>query len=228
MTVISFKQFLADDANMYAWSRPTKNSRWVLDQMKAKGYKVLGKGIDKAAFMDDNHNVIVIIGPIDLQNRKRAELFLEWAKFCQKRKSNPYLPDIIDYTEFEAPFGSKFLQVKMEKMFPARKNLGPEVEHLLDDLATFAHRAGNNLEKFKDQISNYAVMPTWNGDDEKPVKATLKTLMHIPDFELFAVTLFDVIQTGKKLGYTIDLHDANYMLSSNGELVIVDPWFGGF
>lgn len=226
--MISFKQFLSDDYNEYALTYPTKNSKWVIDQMKAKGYKVLGKGADKAAFIDGNNNVIVIVGPIDDKNPTRGKLFIEWAKFCQKRKNNPYLPDIIDYSEFEAPFGAKFLQIKMEKMFPATDNLGKEVEDLLDDLASLAGRANGNIEKFKKAIDEYVTHSGWNSDYDTQSKAVVTTLMHIPDFELFATTIFQVMEEGRKLGYTIDLHDANYMLSSNGELVIVDPWYGGW
>lgn len=231
MTVISFKQFLAEDYDEHPWDYPTKDSKWVLSQMKQKGYKILGKGADKAAFIDSSNNVIVIVGPIDENNHTRGELFIDWAKFCQKRKNNPYLPNIIGFTKFDAPNGANFIQIKMEKLFPVVKNLGAETEAVLDEIAELAKKSFGNLKKFQKFLDDFiSDGKTWMNQKTKDTNSmgTGKVLMHISDFELFATTLFEIIKEGMKLGYTIDLHDANYMLSSDGELVIVDPWFGGW
>lgn len=197
--------------------------------MKEKGYTLLGTGADKAAFIDGNHNVIVLVGPVNGtgEAKRRGKLFLDWAKYCQSKKNNPYLPDIMGFTKFDVPAsGTQFIQVKMEKLFPAKENLGPEVEQMLNRIEYLAQKAKNNTQKFQELLNEFIRNGySWGNMDVS--KGVGKVLLHISDFNLFAKTLFDVIKMGKSKGYYIDLHDANYMLSSDGELVIVDPWYTG-
>lgn len=224
--MISFKQFLSEE---FDWQYSTKDTKWIKAQMKEKGYTLLGTGADKAAFIDSSHNIIVLVGPVNGtgEAKRRGKLFLEWAKYCQSKKNNPYLPDIIDFTKFDVPeSGTQFIQVKMEKLFPVKKNLGPEVEYMLNSIDKLAQKARNNTQKFQELLDKF-IQNGYGWDEIDVSKAAGKVLLHISDFKLFAKTLFDVINMGKSKGYQIDLHDANYMLSSDGELVIVDPWYTG-
>lgn len=42
--------------------------------------------------------------------------------------------------------------------------------------------------------------------------------------KLFINTIFDLSELAKQYDYTLDLHGGNFMVSSNGTIVIVDPW----
>jgi hypothetical protein len=44
---------------------------------------------------------------------------------------------------------------------------------------------------------------------------------------LFAQTVKQLSDIGRKKGYGIDLHSGNFMLGSDGEIVINDPFFTG-
>lgn len=185
--------------------------------MRIQGYELLGSGADKAAFMNSKNEVIMLVAP----GTARANA-IEWFKYCQRNEGNPHLPTVIDFADFafKTAAGRKatYLQVKIEKLFELSESKNTMLGFALESTADFADYAygdrSQRIEEVKRQIERRI------GDDKKfQFMVSL-----IDDIEYFIGTLIDIIDYGARGNLSLDLHDGNFMLGSDGNLVITDPW----
>ena len=188
-----------------------------------KGYKYLGKGVDQMAFLEPDGNSVLKIygtspGYIGRLTTKQKS-FKTFYNAIKKDPTNEFLPEIYDYKMFE--FGELkmvYLQIRMERL--SKFKGGAAGWNFL--LANMAGYAQNNYS-----VNQYIKSLT-DELDSPIVRQDLETLIiHLGTEGLRKMykTIFHLYQLAKKNDYKLDLHDGNFMIDSDGNPVITDPFW---
>ncbi len=181
-----------------------------------KGYKFLDKGQDQDAFIAPDGTILKIFGWDNYQRKgqsKGQRSFIAFADYCRKNSSNPLLPNILGWKTFNFK-GNTYLQIKVERLFPLKKNF--DIRESLENLVNAVSRLGP--EK--------GLRDWFEGSSEKNV-SLISMLLGEENLNLLAKTIYDLKRIAKSEGYIFDLHGDNFMLSSDGDIVINDPFFTG-
>ncbi|MEY4334180.1 MAG: hypothetical protein RLZZ196_2923 [Bacteroidota bacterium] len=211
--------------------------------MISKGYKFLGKGIDQSVYLAPDGTILKIFGTgilgkygnptgkIELSEGHRGfELFVD---YCKKHSNNPFLPQFSDWATFLFK-GRTYLQIKMERLFPISYGMGEVLEEIS------IHARKNNSSGRKKDFINYVLNPDReygriprlhkNAESFK----ILIGLIGEDGFNLLWDTIYDLNKTLesyhlKNRKYidqaVLDLHPGNFMLGSDGQPVIADPFY---
>lgn len=188
-----------------------------------KGYKFLGHGQDQDAYLAPDGTILKIFGFEEGATglSKGQQSFIDFANFCMDNPDNPFLPQFGGWDQFDFK-GQRYLQIKSERLFPADKGkisyVGNRLEDLVDDIVDEGPQKG--VEYFLQ----------WGTDDDELYKETgavVTLLGGKENLKLFAKTVAQLSQIARKKGYRLDLHSGNFMLGSDGEIVINDPFFTG-
>ena len=188
-----------------------------------KGYKYLGKGVDQMAFLEPDGNTVLKIygtspGYIGRLTGKQKS-FKTFYDAIKKDPTNEFLPEIYDYKMFE--FGKPpmvYLEIKMERL--SKFKGGAESWNFL-----LANMAGRVLNHYS--VNQY-IKSLEDELDSTIVRHGLERLIiHLGTEGLRKMykTIFNLYQLAKKNGYKLDLHDGNFMIDSDGNPVITDPFW---
>ena len=119
-----------------------------------------------------------------------------------------------------------YLQIKCERLFDFHENSIPDVAQSLEwliDQVTLGD-PDNAVDNFLDH--NYDYNKSDGG--EKEAAGKLITLLGgEKNVKLFVNTVEQIYQLAYRYGYDFDLHPGNFMLSSDGDIVINDPFSVG-
>ena len=196
--------------------------------LKKKGYKRLGSGVDQTAYLAPDGMILKIFGTSrsakngSLQLTKAQKTFKAFADYCKAHPNNPFLPQFSDWNMFQYK-DKPYLQIKMERLFPFIG--GAEgINDLLENLAEYAEIS--NSPKAKERfINRYSDSAGYYADAFNK----LIGLVGEDGFNKLWDTIYDLKQVAKKVGLgNLDLHSGNFMLGSDGQIVISDPFFAGW
>lgn len=188
-------------------------------EMIKQGYKFLGHGQDQDAYLAPDGTILKIFG-YETDSRGMSEgqrSFIDFANFCMANPNNPFLPQFGGWKKFEFN-GQGYLQIKCERLFEIPDDVGDLLADLVDRIEIF--KPAQAIERFmKWEVDN----------DSNPERAgkLITMLGGEQQLMLFAQTVKQLATIGHKKGYGIDLHSGNFMLGSDGEIVINDPFFTG-
>lgn len=131
-----------------------------------------------------------------------------------------FLPEIYDYKLFE--FGklkNPYLQIRMERL--SKFNKGAESWNFL--LANMASNVKNYVPVNKYIKSLEDEIETGN----RVRHGLEKLIIHLGREGLTKMykTIFNLYQLAKYNSYKLDLHDGNFMIDSDGNPVITDPFW---
>lgn len=198
--------------------------------LEKKGYKFLGKGVDQTAYLAPDGMILKIFGTSPYAKKGSMELtksqktFKAYADYCLAHPDNEFLPQFSDWAMFE--FGGKpYLQIKMERLFPFKKGAEGWNE-MLSSIADHAEHSKSPAAKKKWLDRNMG-----QSYDSWTQKKTEQLIMHLGEdgFNKLWDTIYDLRQVSKRIGLSnLDLHSGNFMLGSDGEIVISDPFFAGW
>ena len=196
--------------------------------LKKKGYKKLGSGVDQTAYLAPDGMILKIFGTSrsskngSVQLTKAQKTFKAFADYCKAHPNNPFLPQFSDWNLFHYK-DKPYLQIKMERLFPFTS--GAEgINDLLENLAGYAEIS--NSSKAKERfINRYSDSAGYYVDAFNK----LIGLVGEDGFNQLWNTIYDLKQVAKKVGLgNLDLHSGNFMLGSDGQIVISDPFFAGW
>lgn len=189
-----------------------------------KGYKYLGSGIDKQAYLEPGTGQVLIVfgyrkGVDDFSPDQR--MFIDWITYCNKNANNPHLPKFSGFESFQFQ-GKNYIQARMEQLneVPARiKELVSYLDHAADHMGNKDFDAALKRLTF---AGNY---------DEEADEFRYDTVEQIVDFlggpdraaDLLN-TVHQVKEFSRQHGYSLDLHSGNYMQRANGTIVVNDPF----
>lgn len=204
-----FKEDISKDKVVNEFSQTDPG---IFPVMREKGYRLLGAGVDQSAWLEPESGLILKIFGTRAGSKneftKDHKMFFEWYTFCSQNKSNPFLPDFFGHDSFNFK-NKRYLQIRTERLFALPTWLG----EALEELARFAQFRSYNFyieHKFSKHIT----------DRDSKLLAQLGEENLKKLFE----TVQQVIKYGKRHNYKIDLHGGNFMLGSDSQIVINDPW----
>lgn len=194
--------------------------------LTTKGYKFLGKGNDQDAYIAPDGTILKIFGyePGTEGFTRGQKSFIDFANYCMKNSNNKFLPQFYGWETFMFD-GKQYLQIKSERLFDIEKSKMNIVGNTLEYLAEIVDRHGALLG-FKEFMNDFIDNPTWKGNT-KPAQILISLLGGEEEVKLFCKTIEDLDTLADKKGYFFDLHKKNFMLGSDGEIVINDPFFSG-
>ena len=191
-----------------------------------KGYKYLGSGIDKQAYLEPGTGQVLIVfgyrkGTKDFSPDQR--MFIDWINYCNRNKNNPHLPRFSGFESFQ--FGGKnYIQARMEPLQELPDDVGALV-HQIDDVVD-ARKKKQNFNKQIKNISNYATFASAEEGNNTyyELQDTIDYLGGKKAAMNLLQTVYQVKKFGKQHGFNIDSHRGNYMARSDGTIVINDPF----
>lgn len=200
----------------------------LIDRYTRSGYDFISTGYDQAAFIHPKTGwVIKIFGLPERASSysglsKGQRSLLDFAKYCSKNPDNPFLPRFKNPKVFK--FKNKtYLKITMERLFD-RQNAHDDHDWgvFLDTLVQeIVNNRLMNFSQFKEYILN--LIDTKQGIEERTAREVLSH-MGEQGLEIFFNTVRDLKQMARSNGYLLDLHYRNFMHSSDGDIVIADPF----
>ena len=197
--------------------------------LKKKGYKRLGSGVDQTAYLAPDGMILKIFGTSrsskngSLELTRAQKTFKAYADYCKAHSDNPFLPQFSDWNMFQYK-GKPYLQIKMERLFPF-KGGAEGIDAVLERIADYAERGNSPKAKeafIKKHLNHY---------DPYVIDAfkNLIGLIGEDGFNKLWDTITDLKKTARTVGLSnLDLHSGNFMLGSDGQIVISDPFFAGW
>ena len=199
----------------------------IKDVMQKKGYRHVGSGQDQDVYIAPDGSILKIFGygerEDDADFSEGQQSFIDFAEFCMKRPNNPFLPKFSDWKQFKFK-GNMYLQIKCERLFDFHENSIPDVAQSLELLVHGV--STQNPNDAVDDFLNYY----YDNDKSDAGEAAGKVITLLggeKNIKLFANTVEQLYQLAHRYGYDFDLHPANFMLSSDGDIVINDPFSVG-
>jgi len=213
--------------------------------MEQQGFRLLGKGADQRAYINDANNEVIKVFGNALKGKGRAQLspgqlaLKTWEEYCTRNSSNPFLPKIWGYQTYVYD-NVIYAQVHTELLHPTPRPLRNCLGRFLS-----VYEQPYFKRNFPTLVSDFfAIDPA---DDMKvhttakaPYVSYLHASMSMADiktlrglrqtlgegkWKLFMSTVDDLIAFAKTLpNGTSDLNGSNVMQRANGQLVFMDPW----
>jgi hypothetical protein len=189
-----------------------------------KGYKYLGSGIDKQAYLEPGTGQVLIVfgyrkGHKDFSPDQR--MFIDWINYCNTNKNNPHLPRFSGFESFQFQ-GKNYIQARMEPL----KELSDQMRHLVTFMDGMLYwTSAQGIDKALEILAKRGY---YNPDDNKfntyTVKQVVKYLGGQANVESLLNTVREVRDFGEDHGYHIDLHGGNYMQRADRTIVVNDPF----
>ena len=190
--------------------------------LSKKGYKFLGKGADQAAYLEPSTGqVLKIFGteeglkPGSLSPEQK--MAVHWIDYCKKHKNNPFLPRFSGWETFEFN-DHNYLMIRMERLGKLPSNWPLALDRL-------SRKVYNEFGT--PPIGGHAARQKHAGQaGTAELKAEDELIVYLGQemYDLLWDTCEDIAREGIKQGYRYDLHGFNFMMRSDGTLVIADPW----
>jgi hypothetical protein len=213
-----------------------KMDRGIRVAMEKKGYKFVGKGQDQDAYLAPNGTILKIFGTDgDAWLRKYSEgqqSVIDFIQFCQSQPNNPFLPSFGGFERFVYQ-GKYYLQISCERMFDMDEGATSLLANELEGITNSIGYGG-----VEDGRKRLTTLPTadrtagkWYKDMVNRQHDGRAQLMLLLGGEKQTMLLLKTIKQlstiAKRKGYGFDLHSGNFMLGSDGQIVINDPFFTG-
>lgn len=193
--------------------------------LQNKGYKYLGSGIDKQAWLEpDTGQVLIIFG-----YRKGVEgfspdqhMFVDWINYCNKHKNNPHLPKFSGFESFQFQ-GKTYIQARMESLQELPAKVGYLVMHIEEAIGRISR---GNYDNALAMITSWAALSSRNDRTFElyDIEKSIELLGGPEKARGLLKTVHDVRKLGFKKKLSIDLHRGNYMLRPDGTIVVNDPF----
>lgn len=191
-----------------------------------KGYKYLGSGIDKQAYLEPKTGQVLLI----FGYRKNVDdfspdqrMFIDWINYCNKNKNNTHLPKFSGFESFQFQ-GKNYIQARMEHLVELPQTIR-NVIYLLDEAAKYAGRG--NFDRAWEKISDWAEQESFDNDDEPEWFDTEKVITLLGGLEQakgLLRTVYLVKKFAKLHQFSLDLHSGNFMMRIDGTIVVNDPF----
>lgn len=184
-------------------------------ELKDKGYKYLGGGIDKHVFLEPGTGyAYIVFGTRQGYNEFTPDqkMFADWVRYCEQHSDNPHLPKFSGLESFVYR-GQTYVQCRMERLQEASNKIGQILHFIVD----YSDAPGTNyMDVILDMLDDTEIPDTFDQVIEKLGGA--ESTAGLID------TVREVVQFGMKHGFSIDLHRGNYMQRADGTIVVNDPY----
>jgi hypothetical protein len=205
------------------------------DAMEKQGYQLVGSGEDQDVYLAPDGTILKIFGTGPGANAgsysRGQQSVIDFIKFCRAHHNNPFLPQFSDFERFVFK-GKYYLQIRCERMFDLDAHDAGSIAQYLEELATTVEYHGT--ERGWESLNRYANTDTGDrfyrarAQRQNDAKAQLSMLLGSEsDAKLLIQTIKQLQALAKQKRYQFDLNPDNFMLGSDGGIVINDPFFSG-
>ena len=202
----------------------SKYAREITTKLQNAGYAKIGSGADATVWAKDESHVIKILMPDD-PSSQAEKVFQKFYEFCQTHPKLSCVPKFNEVNTIDIG-GKDYTQIEMEKLTPIVNNTFEEaMVWALSDMVDTNMSWGEAVKELLNPN-------TWNGGSTRVMRKMpefVRQRMNLPGFISTYSQLYEVMkqlyQTGQINKFGWDLHTENVMQRSNGQLVIIDPWF---
>ena len=205
----------------------------VRKELISKGYRYLGSGIDKQAFLEPGTGQILVIFGYGKWSKGKFSpdqlTFANWAKYCQQHSNNPHLPRFSGWESFDYK-GQRYLQIRMEPL----KELPQNIKDIVTWLDVYVNEKGKiDSEQVAKKIGSHGVEEfDYDKGDFYQKKFKAKKIIEYFGGAKAAAGLMKTVQIAKRMAnkedVTLDLHGGNYMQRADGTIVVNDPFVATF
>jgi hypothetical protein len=230
---MNFKHFLAEshEAPKYlrSGSFADRERAFALHKyMVLNGFKFLGSGVEKAAYVDSSSTKIILYK----NNPASFSTFTRWIDFCKQHKNNPHLPNIkLDHPlKIGGEDGTKhvFQVATIERLFSIDSSSIVSIGFALTEIADLcetsrALSSGKNKPRDELIAEIKSSLEKFGSNDEFENDAHSLLLLSVEDIDSLIGTIIDIIDFSPS-NSILDLHPGNFMLGEDGTIVITDPW----
>jgi hypothetical protein len=195
-----------------------------------QGYKYLGSGIDKQAYLEPSTGQVLIVFGYRKNYKDFSpdqRMFIDWINYCNENANNPHLPKFSGFESFQF-HGKNYIQARMEPLRETSDQVHLLVKQIDDVVDTMKKQ---NFKKQVKTISDYA---TFDSADAGEGVYEIEDVLDYLGGEQAAMNLLQTVYQVKKFGiqhgFSIDLHSGNYMQRPDGTIVVNDPfvlWLNG-
>lgn len=193
--------------------------------LKQKGYTKQGRGTDQNVYLEPGTGMIMKIfrssrsGEGSNKITPGQNTFKAFADYCLAHPDNEFLPNFTGWETFKF-HGYIYLQIRMERLFKLDADWGDFLENLSGQ-AMFSKDAFHKDLFIKDAV---------NDDEEfdQTSAGEMLSMLGSEGFNKLWDTVYELGQIAKSGGFKVDLHGGNFMLGSDGHIVISDPFFLGW
>ena len=204
-------EFITEGSNTGTLKALVSHRLSIASILSSKGYKKLGSGVEAEAWLAPDGTVLKLI------TTSGKNSFVIFANYCQANPNNPFLPQFGGWQRFKLPRSidghDEGLQIRTERLFELPLWLGEILVSVVGVARNFTGTDaidkifGRRLDN-QDDLAQLIVL--LGGKQE-----LLKLIKTINELEKIA----------DKYGYRLDLHPGNFMLGSDGHIVINDPFY---
>jgi hypothetical protein len=202
----------------------------LLDIMRTKGYRQLGgEGADAAAFLEPGTGMVLKIFGTQYGSGTNLTLdqkiFKVFADYCHTHQDNPFLPQFSGWETFYFD-GNTYLQIRMERLFEFTNiSWGDQLEILVGQARYYKEEV--RKQRYINMVmSNSSDYDKYDPDGNRYNRAGAELLSHLgtKGFNLLWDTINELATIAKLGRFQLDLHSGNFMLGSDGHIVINDPF----
>ena len=201
-----------------------------IDQaLRQKGYKRLGKGTDQNVYLEPGTGLILKIfrsspsGEGSDRITPGQNTFKAFADYCIAHPNNEFLPDFHGWETFKFN-GYIYLQIRMERLFEFSGSGQGYWADFLEDLASSA-RFSNNPHTKELFIDSWGAQ---DEDNDETSGSEMFSMLGTDGFNQLWDTIYELSKHADQGGFKVDLHAGNFMMGSDGHMVISDPFFLGW
>jgi len=207
----------------------TTNAKTIANQLKAAGYSNVGSGADSTVWAKDENYIIKILMPEDLGN-KAEQVFRKFYEFAMSHQKLACMPRFNEVNTIDIN-GKDYTQIEMERLSPIKK--GTFMEGVVWFFSDFC-QAQESWDKVDHAMG---LSDTW---EWYPYAKSSKSIANVfvkqwqdlmyneksyAMYKQLYNTMSVLYNTGTINKFGWDLHTENVMQRSNGQPVIIDPWF---
>jgi hypothetical protein len=207
----------------------TINAKTIANQLKAAGYSNVGTGADSTVWAKDENYIIKILMPEDL-GTKAEQVFRKFYEFAMSHQDLACMPRFNEVNTVDIN-GKDYTQIEMERLAPIEK--GTFMEGVVWFFSDFCE-AQESWDKVDHAMG---LSDTW---EWYPYTKRSKSIANVfvrqwqdlmyneksyAMYKQLYNTMSVLYNTGKINKFGWDLHTENVIQRSNGQPVIIDPWF---
>jgi hypothetical protein len=200
--------------------------------LKKAGYKFIKGGQDQDTYFAPDGSILKIFGTGDGSNKgkysKAQQSFIDFAQYCMANPTNPFLPEFGGVERFVFN-GNYYLQISTERLFDFNNQKAGWLADQLEILAAESKygSADYQLKNIKHELEPQPGLTGYAAEYSEDMAKMVLYLGGEENLMLLLRTVNDLGEIAKKRNYHLDLHAGNFMLGSDGNIVINDPFFTG-